>query len=138
MLSPVIRSSREASELLQLLYANLLDLRLPDLVWHPCWGVGWLVYLHTLSLEYVYFLRASLTELDICKAPIGRFQRCLPGRFSGEDCILFALLISEGEVPGFLFFFIGYGDSFYFAITKNGVKSYSSSCKMAASRSLSL
>lgn len=64
---------RGALELLQLLGAYLLDLRLPDLIGHPGRGAGGLVYLHTLALEQVYLLRATLTEPDICIAPVGRF-----------------------------------------------------------------
>ncbi len=99
-----------ASELLQLLGAHLLDLRLPDLVRHPDRGSFGLVYLHPRSLEDMDLLGASLPEPDISVAPVGRFQGCLTGRSSCEDADLVSFLVAQGEVSGF-FLYLSYDNS---------------------------
>jgi hypothetical protein len=87
----------DALDLLQLLYAYLLDFGFPDLFRHPGRSPLGLIYLHPLSCEQVYFLCAPLPELDIRIAPVGCLQGCLSGRRSGKDANLIALGVSQGE-----------------------------------------
>lgn len=72
----------------QLLDADLLCPGLPDLVWHPGRGALGLVHLHSLALEEMHLLGASLAEFDVRVAPVGRFQGRLAGRFAGEEAYL--------------------------------------------------
>ncbi len=67
-----LRIARETL-LLQLLDSYFLDLGLPDLIRHPCRRICRLIYLHTLSLEYMNLLCASLSEPDISNASVGCF-----------------------------------------------------------------
>jgi hypothetical protein len=60
----------------------------------------------------VHLLRAPLPEPDVCMAAIGRLQGRLAGRHAGEDADLIAVLLTQGEVSGFLLF-IGYDDASY-------------------------
>ena len=83
---------------LQFYYPLFLDLRLPDLVWHPSRCTLGLGYLNSLSGEYMDILGSFLSEFDIGMASIGSLKCRLSGCFSCKYSNLVTVLIPEGIV----------------------------------------
>ena len=72
----------QSSDILERLYADLLDLGLPDLILHPGRGVLGLIHLNPLALEAMHLLGPPLPEPYICVAAVGCLEGCLAGGFA--------------------------------------------------------
>jgi hypothetical protein len=90
-----------SSDLLQLLYPNLLYRRLPDLIGHPGRSVLWLLDLSSVALIDMDLFCAPFPQPYILDSSARHFEGCLPGCHSRIDANLIARSISEGEIPLF-------------------------------------
>ena len=93
-------------EFFQLLYSDFLDVRLPDVGWHPAGCIGGLWHLFALTLEDMYLLGPSLPEPYVGEAAVCRLQGSLSGLLSGKYSNLVSIRVSQCEIPFFYHNFI--------------------------------
>ena len=93
-------------EFFQLLNSDFLDIRLPDIGWHPAGGIGGLWHLFALTLEDMYLLGSPLPKPDVGEAAVCRLQGSLSGLLSGKYSNLVSIRVSQCEIPFFYHNFI--------------------------------